>query len=893
MNECIKAGLLLACINATYCFAQQETPLFRTPQFAVYADSIVQGKYSSKAISDNELQTNYQSPANVYMSADITFKFGINGRDNEMEHNTDHHFHCVAKDGYCETPLIKFGEQLNNALSKETAYLPPNTKLKIRLDMREVLNAFNANGYYVTISKDTIYKQDFKGVYVAGGALPMVWDFNNLDKHPELELKNNGNGIYETTLTLNAYEEQQQTDNHWKLSKTVSAFPQYHSSYPITNALYNLALEEMINAIEPDSTFRTGKEWAGVWTRDISYSIILSMAYLQPRVAKYSLLRKVDKNGKIIQDTGTGGAWPASSDRIIWAVAAWELYKVTGEREWLQQAYAIIKKTIEADYEVVYDKKTGLVRGESSFLDWREQTYPAWMQPVAIYESENLGTNAVHYEANVILSKMAAMLGKKDEAAFFLRHSDTIKQAMNKYLWMADKNYYGQYLYGSIQKLLSPRAEALGEALAIVFDVADKDKQQQMVANVPVTPFGITCIYPQIPGIPPYHNNAVWPFVETFWAWAGAKAGNEQSVLTSMCNVYRPAAMFLTNKENFVAETGDYLGTQINSSNMLWSLSGNLSMVYKVLFGIHFNEEGLAFQPFVPKAFGGKRSLANFKYRNAVFDIEMNGYGNLIQSFIIDGNKAAKAVIPASIKGRHTIKITLANNTLPAGKTNMVPVYFSLPAPVVEYKKPYLSWRTVADAVKYEVVKNGNLLQSTADTSLPISDAAFCEYTVMAIDKNGVASFASEPVVVADSVLIKVYEAESFAHKTTYGYQGFSGSGFTEVSTTINPQINIPVEVEENGNYIIDVRYANGNGPINTENKCAIRTLLVDEMKKGVLVMPQRGTNEWSNWGFSNAVQTHLTKGRHNVSIAYLPANENMNIAINQAMIDYVRLIKQ
>ncbi len=75
----------------------------------------------------------------------------------------------------------------------------------------------------------------------------------------------------------------------------------------------------MINAIEPDSTFRTGKEWSGVWTRDISYSIILSLAYLQPKVAKYSLLRKV-KNGVIVQDTGTGGAYPVSTDRMVWAM---------------------------------------------------------------------------------------------------------------------------------------------------------------------------------------------------------------------------------------------------------------------------------------------------------------------------------------------------------------------------------------------------------------------------------------------------------------------------------------------------------------------------------------------------------------------------------------------
>src|SRR3979409_2663104 len=119
-----------------------------------------------------------------------------------------------------------------------------------------------------------------------------------------------------------------------------------------------MALEEMMNAVEPDSTFRTGKLWAGVWTRDISYSIILSMAYLQPQVAKNSLLGKVNKDGRIIQDTGTGGAYPCSTDRMIWAVAAWEVYLATGDEIWLKKAYGIIKKSVDDDFYNAYDKVT-------------------------------------------------------------------------------------------------------------------------------------------------------------------------------------------------------------------------------------------------------------------------------------------------------------------------------------------------------------------------------------------------------------------------------------------------------------------------------------------------------------------------------------------------------
>jgi glycogen debranching enzyme len=300
------------------------------------------------------------------------------------------------------------------------------------------------------------------------------------------------------------------------------------------------------------------------------------MAYLQPQVAKNSLLRKVNKNGRIIQDTGTGGAWPCSTDRIIWAVAAWELYKATGDEDWLKQALQIIKNSLEDDYLVDYDKVTGLVKGESSFLDWREQTYPKWMQPVDIYESECLGTNAVHYQANMVLSEMSKILNDKTASEKYRKVAERIKAGINKYLWIPEKGYYGQYLYGRNSKILSPRSEALGEALSVLFGIADAEKQKQVIAKTPVMDFGIPCIYPQIPNIPPYHNNAVWPFVQTYYGLAAAKAGNENAVMESIAAIYRPAALWITNKENFVASNGDFAGTQINSSNMLWSLSGVL-----------------------------------------------------------------------------------------------------------------------------------------------------------------------------------------------------------------------------------------------------------------------------------------------------------------------------
>ena len=410
--------------------------LYRSNEFSVYNDSVVQGPFVAIALSRNEIISNYKSPEDKSKSPDVKFKFSINGADNSAAVGKDNTIICAGGNGNYQMPVIKFGSQYTDTTKvSSNDYLQKDVKLTLCVDMTDVLKSFKEKGFYTTFDGKKIYKNDFKGLFVAGNVAPLTWDWNNLYSHKELELTDsNHDGIYETTLLLNQNPDENKTASSWKLSKDISAFPQYQSPYVLPDALYNLALEEMQNAIEPDSTFRTGKEWAGVWTRDISYSIILSMGILQPKVAMISLKKKV-KNGKIIQDTGTGGAYPVSTDREIWAVAAWEVYKVTGDKDWLNYAYEVVKNSINDDLHNIYDLQTGMVKGESSFLDWREETYPVWMQPADIYESECLGTNAVHFEANTVLSEMAAELGNKEDEMKYSDVADKIKkdiQAMEK-----------------------------------------------------------------------------------------------------------------------------------------------------------------------------------------------------------------------------------------------------------------------------------------------------------------------------------------------------------------------------------------------------------------------------------------------------------------------------
>lgn len=456
---------------------------------------------------------------------------------------------------------------------------------------------------------------------------------------------------------------------------------------------------------------------------------------------------------------------------------------------------------------------------------------------------------------------------------------------------MPEKGYYGQYIYGNNHKILSPKSESLGEALCVLFNIATDKQKESIIANTPVTSFGLPCIFPQIQNIPAYHNNAVWPFVQSYWALAAAKAGNESSLLQSICAIYRPAAMFLTNKENFVVDNGDYKGTQINSSNMLWSLAGSIGLIHKIIFGISFHPDGLTFDPFVPQALKGNRSLQNFRYRKSILNIELEGHGNKIRSFSMDGKISDTAFIPANLTGTHNVKIILANNN-PGGKVNEVENHVALETPAPSIKNNLLSWPEINGAAGYRIIKNGKPIARVNAPLFTATGTRYAGYQVIAVDEKGYESFASEPVITIQQNQVITYETEDIVSKAAFSYKGFSGKGFIEISKEKNTNLSIPVIIEADGVYSIDFKYANGNGPTNTENKCAIRTLKDGTTVLGTVIFPQRGNEEWSNWGYSNPVKATLKKGRHILKLSFEPANENMNGAINQAMLDYVRITR-
>lgn len=91
------------------------------------------------------------------------------------------------------------------------------------------------------------------------------------------------------------------------------------------------------------------------------------------------------------------------------------------------------------------------------------------------------------------------------------------------------------------------------------------------------------------------------------------------------------------------------------------------------MIGINYDSpDAIRFAPVVPKALRAERKINGFKYRDAVLDITVKGYGDIIKTFKLDGKVMDEPVFPASVSGHHAIEVILADRFNNQMNINMV-----------------------------------------------------------------------------------------------------------------------------------------------------------------------------------------------------------------------------
>ncbi|HEL3863413.1 TPA: Six-hairpin glycosidase-like protein [Stenotrophomonas maltophilia] len=391
------------------------------------------------------------------------------------------------------------------------------------------------------------------------------------------------------------------------------------------DALFALAQQEMaqdrVDAIRdpafdegrpvPCDCFQTGARWPYVWTRDVSFAADLALARLDPQRTRQSLQFKLSaaRDGRtpglfVAQDTGSGGSWPISSDRVVWFLAARQLLD---DPAFAEQVWQALQGTLAQDRAMVFDSQMGLYRGETSFLDWREQTYPDWTRENVrfIGDSYALSTNVLHYQALRLAEQMAAQRGD-DRRAQYKAWADELAVRIDARFWRDDMGQYMSYIGEAAHPVPYAKVDLLGLSLGILADVLPEARARRALANYPMGPAGSPVVWPQEAQQPIYHNRAIWPFVSAYSLRAARQLDDAPRIAAEIRSLMQGAALAGSNMENYElvsqavhVDEGALSGPVVNSERQLWSVAGYLAMVTEGVFGVQ--DDGRV-QPKLPAA---------------------------------------------------------------------------------------------------------------------------------------------------------------------------------------------------------------------------------------------------------------------------------------------------
>ena len=604
----------------------------------------------------------------------------------------------------------------------------------------------------------------------------------------------------------------------WRMrNQRPSVMPEFESEQPLIDALYNMSVEGIVDAIDRNGRFNVSHNISRLYC-----SIYLSLAALKPHQSMATLRSLVDRDSIIMQREGQ---WPVVSDHIGWATAAWEVYKVTGDRQWLSYCKHVIEKTLAINRDVLVDNRTGLIHGAGYTparpIGVRRMT---WMGYNDFFACMSLGNNILTSNAYRILSNMCDELGIEND---YEKDAQRIKDAINQHLWDEDRGLYCSFLYGTAFPQQSSLADNTSQAMCVLWGIADDNRAENLIAHTPISDLGVNVTYPASNQIETYFVNSSWATTQALWNLAAAYVGNENALRRGLGALYRAQALYQSR--------GIHL-QNINIDN-LGSSASNAAMILRVLMGMNFEAEGIEFAPLVPSCFTGKKTLKGLNYRKAVLDITIVGTGNDVESITDNGTALESTFIPCDIEGRHHIVITLKQGNR---HSQHVTIYHN---EIILPPTPSVIWRNDSGFIEdynpsnnYRLSINGEL-QSLKDSvfALPETDE-FTEYAVI-IAGNHVNGFMSRPLL-----HFGLTPQVAFFHDSDDGH------------TAIN------VSVATGGDYMIDVGYR----PTGTLD---VRRVSTNSHPMGTLVMAKANQVEPDGLAYSNMVPVKLIKGENQIEI--------------------------
>lgn len=378
---------------------------------------------------------------------------------------------------------------------------------------------------------------------------------------------------------------------------------------PLEERLWRIALADIEdNIVETDRAryFGAGRTFgATVFTRDISFSGVLGLNRLYPKLMRDSLRFTRDVRLELgfkvtppyaveglgidwdIEDLPGRGfiekyktnCYVRRTDDVIWLWAAGDLQERSGEPDGWEWIYDTGKECFNRFYAPFFDESDGLYRGQATFVDiaWPGRPasgYPSDLDIADCVMLKALSTNCLYVRGLQVMASAARETGREEEGGQWDALADRLAEAIRTELRREDG---ALAYYKASDGRLSDRRDALGSALAVLLGVVDGDDARAALADYPFTGRGAPLIFPFYPDAGFYHNYSAWPFVDAFFAGALERAegvdctGRQAAVLARVC---RDAGGF---RELVDFRTGEPCG----SEHQLWSAAGFVDACYR------------------------------------------------------------------------------------------------------------------------------------------------------------------------------------------------------------------------------------------------------------------------------------------------------------------------
>ncbi len=586
-------------------------------------------------------------------------------------------------------------------------------------------------------------------------------------------------------------------------------------------------------------------------------------------------------------------SWPVVRDNAQWLMAASETALAAGDDRWTRRVATAARQLLELDTRMALDRGSGLFKGVPRYLLSPSSLFPAWMDPVDLFQTMTLAENAAYHAALSNLERVATSAGSETGIAY---PASALRDAVNSHLWNPSTGNYGAALYGSLVfPVRLPSADNAAQAVAILGGTASEAMAASIASKTPVGEFGAAPLSPH------WNDDSVsaaeFPplLLKTLWMAAMGTTANETaySAAVSALVAERAKALFdNAGGRHRHPETG--------------IIRPVATLVLRGFLGARFAPEGLYLAPAVPPELPGYKHLTGLRYRDALLNIRITGTGRALATFTIDGKPAAP-FIPATLEGEHDVAITLAGTSAQPGSITLDDTRTTLPpAPTVSWPRPLVAVLRQgddrADAGSHAVYLNGVLDEVTAEPRYAAaSPRRLTEARFATTGADGTTGFTCAPRILPPKGWETLISAADIAVPGTRLVSDRKAAArVVESNRWKNRAIRFRFNAPAAGSYIIDARYSSGLGIVNPQRRTALRRLKINGVEAGIMVFPQYSPAWWNRstgngWQlpatFSSQLRVEMNQGDNEVEIVYFqPSPVYVDPLANTVLLDLIRL---